>query len=435
MVSLFFAESRSLYHRPMTKAFWGAVILLSAASLSQGQISRNASTEGWYKQHNYYQSPAARVVGYDKPNNRYVTMLQITPEYELQMGENSFKTLSAQAPMLNDMEFQGTVDRIVQRLKAATPGPNLPLQVSVQNVGDINALAMPGHIVIYAGLLRATQSEAQLAGVLAHELGHIYGHHMSRQITKMASLQMVANAALSAVDQQNRLGLMVGQLAAGWGLNLFRLAYSRFEEKEADIYGAHILYNAGYNPTAMSEYMLGMYRMKEKQPVKLLSTHPPSQDRASYLTTYLEKFKLDGELQTDSNAFQTLRARFVRDEAPRPVLAATTETPVSGMMPPTGVRHIAAEEPVVAKLPQRAASGRIVWKGNLRSDELLTIGRGYADKGTVDGQFPTGPFTIRVMTPDVTVMEAAGTANNWGRFSILSRKKQSVVEIEWRLAQ
>jgi Zn-dependent protease with chaperone function len=73
-------------------------------------------------------------------------------------------------------------------------------------------------------------------------------------------------------------------MLAQFGIGLFLNAYSRHEEKEADLYAAHIMFNAGWNPTAMSLTFLKMYKLHPKQPVKFLSTHPPIQDRADYLT-------------------------------------------------------------------------------------------------------------------------------------------------------
>jgi beta-barrel assembly-enhancing protease len=396
--------------------------------LGAALVAAQRPSADWYRQARFYESTESKIITLDRQSKQLVNLVQITPEYELQLGEQAFAPVNNTAPPLDDPEYLGAIERIVQRLTGATPGPNLPLKMSLHRSPAINAAAVPGHIAVFSGLMAGVQTEGQLAAVLAHELGHVYGHHMARQLVKTASVQMAVNAALSLVDQKNGLATTLTQLAGGFGVNLFRLAYSRFEEKEADLYGAHILYNAGYDPTAMSEFMLALATANTRQPVKFLSTHPPAQDRASYLTDYLEKFPMNREFQTDSTAFQTLRARLgYRPETAQPVAP-----------PPAGgnTSSIGATIPPPPPPPGEQTSGRIFWTGNLRANELLTIGRRYADKGAVQGELPGNPVSLTILTPDVTLFEPPNAATGWSRFSIISRKRaQSSVTIEWRVRQ
>jgi predicted Zn-dependent protease len=151
---------------------------------------------------------------------------------------------------------------------------------------------MPGHIVVNTGLLRSARSESELAAVLAHELGHNYGHHAARRVLKAYQAQAFTNTLLSALNPQGAGQQMLAQVAGQIGIGLFLNAYSRSEESEADRYGAHIAYNAGYNPTALSSFLLTLYERNPKQPVRWLSTHPPLPNRIEELTAYLESFPL-----------------------------------------------------------------------------------------------------------------------------------------------
>jgi predicted Zn-dependent protease len=85
--------------------------------------------------------------------------------------------------------------------------------------------------------------------------------------------------------------------------------YSRGQEKEADRYGTHIAFNAGYNPTFMTKFFLRLYESNPKSPWKLLATHPPTTERIEYTTQYLEAFPLDTEMQIDSQEFKDMKAR------------------------------------------------------------------------------------------------------------------------------
>ena len=122
-------------------------------------------------------------------------------------------------------------------------------------------------------------------------------------------MQNAADALVKLINPQTAAAQLGSKLGAAITVDLFARAYSRFEEKEADLYGAHILFNAGYNPTATSNFFLKLYKANPKKPIKFLSTHPSSPDRASYMTDYLESFPLDKEMQVDSRDFQKMKTK------------------------------------------------------------------------------------------------------------------------------
>ena len=133
------------------------------------------------------------------------------------------------------------------------------------------------------------------------------------------------------VNPQNQAAQLATQLAGQIGVQLFILAYSRGEEKEADLYGAHLMYNAGYDPTALAMFFTKMYKANPKQPVRFLSTHPPVPERAAYMIDYTEAFPLgSSEVKTDSADFQRIRARVLAamQSAPGP------QAPGRAVLPP-----------------------------------------------------------------------------------------------------
>ena len=122
-------------------------------------------------------------------------------------------------------------------------------------------------------------------------------------------MQTATNAVVKLINPQTATAQIASQLGAIITVDLFSRAYSRFEEKEADLYGAHVLFNAGYNPTAASGFFLKLYKTNLKKLIKFLSTHPSAPDRTTYITDYLESFPLDREMQIDSKDFQKMKTK------------------------------------------------------------------------------------------------------------------------------
>ena len=165
--------------------------------------------------------------------------------------------------------------------------------------------------------------------MLAHELAHNYGHHSARAVIKQWHAQNVANLLANVANPRGQTEQAIGSLVTNLGVNLFVRAFSRAEEREADLYGTHILYNAGYNPTAMARFQLRMYERNPKQPIGFLSTHPPSPDRAAYVTDYLEAFDLQQPLAADSEKFQKIRGRFAATAPALPAAPVLPATPIN----------------------------------------------------------------------------------------------------------
>lgn len=280
----------------------------------------------WNRQANYYQSKESRIEV--AQGFQMVTAFQVTPEWEMQLGGQGFAALTANAPKVVDAEIQTYLQNLTTRLLSKSPGSPFSYQITIVNSPEVNAVTPPGHIIVYTGLLAFADNEAQLAGVLAHELAHNYGHHQARAVIKNYYAQSIANAALRAINPQNATAQIFASLGANIGLTLFARAYSRFEEKEADQYGAHIMFNAGYSPLDASSFFLKMSKANGKQPPKFLSTHPPLMDRADYLADYLDSFPVEGrEFRVDSEEFKKIKARLVPSQPQR-------QTPGRGVLPP-----------------------------------------------------------------------------------------------------
>ncbi len=265
----------------------------------------------WYNQANFYQSGESRIEQFNTQTFKNEVVFQFTADYELQLGHQGFDALTKGAPRANDPEAVAFLQQLVDRLVAKTPGPGQRYEVSLVNAAEVNAVTPPGYIVVNTGLLKFVDTEAQLAGVLSHEIAHNYAHHPARRLIKAYHAQQITAAITKAVNPKGAVAQAITGISTQVGLGLFLNAYSRFEEKEADLYGSHIMFNGGYNPTALSGFFLKMDRANPKQPPKLLSTHPPLPDRTDYLTDYIEGFPLDRDLVIgSSDAFKKVKERY-----------------------------------------------------------------------------------------------------------------------------
>jgi Zn-dependent protease with chaperone function len=175
-------------------------------------------------------------------------------EQEVQVGQQATAEVEKQLPVLSPSD---PVSRYVQRLgkdlAAKAPPPAYPYTFKVVNQKEINAFALPGGpIYINLGTIQAAANESELAGVIGHEISHVVMRHATEQATK----QTLATAPLAILG--GRLGGGIGgqlaQLGISFGLNSVFLKYSRNDETEADLVGAGILHDSGYNPRGMVSF-------------------------------------------------------------------------------------------------------------------------------------------------------------------------------------
>src|SRR5688572_31140402 len=174
-----------------------------------------------------------------------------TVQQDVDLGRQSAAKVEKQVPLLNDTRTNTYLTRIVSRLAAQAPGTKYPYTIKAVNANEINAFALPGGpMYVHRGLITTARNEAELAGVLAHEMSHVILRHGTEQ----ASKAYLGEAGLSI------LGGLVGggstrqiiQAVGGFGLNAAFLKFSRSDELEADALGAEIMAKGGYDPVAMA---------------------------------------------------------------------------------------------------------------------------------------------------------------------------------------
>jgi predicted Zn-dependent protease len=146
---------------------------------------------------------------------------------------------------------------------------------------SINAFALPGGpVFVHIGLMKVADNEAQLVGVLAHEISHVALRHATSEASKATLVQLHAAVAGQAIGQGSTIA-QLGQLGLGVGVNSVLLKYSRDAEREADALGTRIMAQAGYNPLEMARFFEKLEAEGGARAPEFLSSHPNPGNRVS----------------------------------------------------------------------------------------------------------------------------------------------------------
>ncbi|MFC6634645.1 M48 family metalloprotease [Microbulbifer taiwanensis] len=184
-------------------------------------------------------------------------LVLMSEEKEIEIGREMHQKLVESTPIYKDPVLTAYVDHVGQKVAAASDRPELKYHFTIIDSQDINAFALPGgYVYINRGLLTYLHSEAEMAAVLAHEVGHITARHAVRQ--KTAATGAGVASVLSVLVTGSGV---VGDVANLWSTAAVK-GYGRDMELEADRFGAQYMYNAGYDPQAMIN-VIGLLKDQE----------------------------------------------------------------------------------------------------------------------------------------------------------------------------
>lgn len=199
---------------------------------------------------------------------------------EIQMGQEAAQQVEQSLGLVNDAELQGYVRRIGMELARASERPELPWRFGVIDDPTPNAFALPGGpVYITRGLMNLMNSEAELASVLGHEIGHITARHSAQMITKSQLGQIGLLAVVIAKPELAQFGDLLST-----GMQLLFLKYGRDAERQADELGFKYALNENYDVSEMDDVFLALQRVGEAEGRSGLpawaSTHPDPGERA-----------------------------------------------------------------------------------------------------------------------------------------------------------
>jgi predicted Zn-dependent protease len=213
----------------------------------------------------------------------------ISPEEEQQLGAQLHQSITQQSNIIQDPAVQSYVEAVGGRLAAVSQDPNRGYQFHVIEDPGVNAFAIPGgHLYVQTGLIQAAESEAELASVMAHELGHAEERHPTERLSRTYGTQMLLNMVLG--ENPGQLQAIAGNLIATGGIS----AYSRSAENEADRIGVYLLNRAGYDPGALASFFEKLAQLEQQSggPAgsTFFSTHPPTPDRIANVNALIQGF-------------------------------------------------------------------------------------------------------------------------------------------------
>ena len=242
-----------------------------------------------------------------------------TPAQDVELGRQAAAEVEKELPLLRDEQVAEMVNRIGQRLVAAIPPdrqvPEFRYSFTVTNLKEINAFALPGGpMYINRGMLEAAKTEAEAAGVMAHELSHVVLRHGTAQATAATKFQIgqVAGQILGAIVGGQK-GAIIAQ-GSEFGLGTYFLKYSREFERESDLLGAQILARAGYDPREMANMFKTLQAQGGARAPEWMSTHPDPGNRYEAINREATLLRVENPVRS-SQEFAALQAR-LRSIAP-----------------------------------------------------------------------------------------------------------------------
>lgn len=249
---------------------------------------------------------------------------------EISIGKDLAGRLLGQVQLVDDANVQAYVNRVGRWVASQSERPDLPWRFGVANAANVNAMAMPGGIILITrGLYDMLDNEAQLAGVLGHEIAHVVKKH---HISVMQNQRWVQTGAAFAASRTG--SNVLGQAALEFFKNLFISGLDKNAEFEADAVGAILAARAGYNAFGLAEVLHKLAARNDASTADLFGSHPGPRDRLAKLGELLEK-----RMATIPNGLEPQIT---------PVAAGTAEPTAGATASSPGARGFTSERPAAA---------------------------------------------------------------------------------------
>ena len=251
-------------------------------------------------------------------------------EQDVQVGKENAEQIDKDLPLVTDRPVLSYINELGRRLASFAPNNDSEYvwTFKIVNRSDINAFALPGgYIYVNRGALEASENEAQIAGVMAHESGHVVMRHGTHEVTQ-AFLTQGSLAILGGILGQP--GSLAAQLAEMGLMNSILLKNSRSAESQADEVGTYILYQAGYDPHAMAQFFEIVEKKYPQKTIQFFSDHPVPENRINAVDREIPLLGPAKAWKTDSAEFEDAKKRLLSLPAPP---SAKPAPPVSAGSP------------------------------------------------------------------------------------------------------
>jgi predicted Zn-dependent protease len=252
------------------------------------------------------------MIGKRNINTGIIAKMSGSTEKEVRMGREAAAEVDRQAKFVDDPLITEYVNRVGQNIVLHSDA-KVPFTIKVIDSDEVNAFALPGgFFYVNKGLILAADNEAELAGVMAHEIAHVAARHAVENQTKASLLEY---AALGGSIFLGGIPGMIYQNTAGIGLLGIFMKFSRGAEEEADKLGVQYMYAAGYDPGAMATMFEKLEAKNKKKPglvARAFSTHPAPPDRRAAALALAARFPEHEEYVISSSEFQRVKNRLLR---------------------------------------------------------------------------------------------------------------------------
>ncbi len=285
--------------------FRSAIALVLTVSLVAGPVSAQGNSKSKTKLED---KNDPTLIGKRDINKGNLSFYSI--DREVALGRQMSFEIDRQMRLVGDPIVTEFVNRVAQNIVLHSDA-KVPFTVKVVDANEVNAFALPGgFLYVNRGLLEAADNEAEVAGVMAHEIAHVAARHGIEQASKGELLQWGSLPLIFL----GGLGGFVIQQAAGIALPLTFLKFSRGAEKEADRLGAQYMWASGYDPNALITFFEKLQAQERRKPgtlEKIFSTHPMTGDRISEVRELIVRFPDRGEYQLSTSEFKTVKSRLI----------------------------------------------------------------------------------------------------------------------------
>ena len=232
-------------------------------------------------------------------------------EKEIALGKQLATEVERQARIVDDPVISEYVSRVGQNL-VRNSDAKVPFTIKVIDSDEVNAFALPGgFFFVNTGILLKADNEAEMAGVMAHEIAHVAARHGTRQATKG---QLINYGTIPLIFLGGWAGYAIRQ-GAGLAIPLGFLSFSRAAESEADLLGLEYMYKAGYDPTAFVDFFEKIQSLEKKKPgtvAKVFSTHPMTEDRIKASQHNIQEYlKSKPEYVVNTSEFMEVKTRLM----------------------------------------------------------------------------------------------------------------------------
>ncbi len=240
-------------------------------------------------------------------------------EKEIAIGKQMAQEVERQAKIVDDPITAEYVNRVGQNL-VRNSDAKVPFTIKVIDAEEINAFALPGgFFFVNTGVLTAADNEAEMAGVMAHEIAHVAARHGMKQQTKGDLINYASIPMMIFLGGWTGYAIRQGaQLAIPLGF----LTFSRADEAEADMLGLQYMYKTGYDPNSFVDFFEKVQSQEKRKPgsmSKVFSSHPPTPDRIKNAQTNIDKYlKERPEYVVSTSEFNDVKARVMGMHGKKP---------------------------------------------------------------------------------------------------------------------